>query len=95
MELPQKLIRSSNIDPNLYAKYQNPRSRGSQDIVLTNFSLFAIMAESKKGHKLVNISWNSLKRYSGPLNIDPNLHDKCDRLWDFGPYGGTFAKFSF
>ena len=26
-----------NIDPNLYVKYQNPSSRGSQDIVLTRF----------------------------------------------------------
>ena len=37
MELPQKLIRSSNIDPNLYAKHQNPSLSGSQDIVLTRF----------------------------------------------------------
>ena len=21
--------------------------------------------------------------------------EKCDRLWDFGPYGGTWAKFGF
>ena len=20
---------------------------------------------------------------------------RCDRLWDFGPYGGTWAKFGF
>ena len=26
-----------NSDPNLYALYQNPRSSGSQDIVLTRF----------------------------------------------------------
>ena len=26
-----------NIDPNLYANYQNPSSSGSQDIVLTRF----------------------------------------------------------
>ena len=26
-----------NIDSNLYVKYQNPSSRGSQDIVLTGF----------------------------------------------------------
>ena len=26
-----------NIDPTLYVKYQNPSSRGSQDIVLTRF----------------------------------------------------------
>ena len=26
-----------NIDPDLYVKYQNPSSRGSQDIVLTRF----------------------------------------------------------
>ena len=35
------------------------------------------MAESKKGHNSVNISWNSLIIYSGHLNIDPNLYSKC------------------
>ena len=42
-----------NIDPNLYAKYQNPSSSGSQDIMLTRFSHcypIAIIVESKKGH---------------------------------------------
>ena len=24
----------------------------------------------------------------------PTVHI-CDRLWDFGPYGGTWAKFGF
>ena len=28
-----------NIDPKPYAKYENPSSRGSQDVVLTRFSL--------------------------------------------------------
>ena len=28
------------------------------------------------GHNSVNISWNSLKSYSGSLNIDPNLYAK-------------------
>ena len=38
---PQNSLKSKtghlNIDPNLYVKYKNPRSRGSQDIVLTRF----------------------------------------------------------
>ena len=34
------------------------------------------MAESKKGHDSVNGSWNSLRSYSGHLNIDPNLYAK-------------------
>ena len=37
----QNLLKSKsghlNIDPNLYVKYQNPSSRGSEDIVLTRF----------------------------------------------------------
>ena len=37
----QKFVKSKsshlNIFPNLYVKYQNPSSRGSQDIVLTRF----------------------------------------------------------
>ena len=33
-----------NIDPKSYAKYQNPSSSGSQDIMLKGFSI-AIMAE--------------------------------------------------
>ena len=38
MELAPKLIRSSKYCmPNLYAKYQNPSSRGSYDIMLTSF----------------------------------------------------------
>ena len=36
----------------------------------------AIMAESKKGHNLVNILRNSVKRLSGHLNSDPNLYVK-------------------
>ena len=39
-------------------------------MVLTMFFI-AIMAESKKRHKLVNISRNLLKSYSSHLNIDP------------------------
>ena len=39
--ISQNLLKSKsghfNIDPNLYVKYQNPRSRGSKDIVLTRF----------------------------------------------------------
>ena len=42
---------------------------------LQGFSI-AIMAESKKGHNPVNISWNSLRSYSGHLNIEPNLYAK-------------------
>ena len=34
------------------------------------------MAESKKRHNSVNISGNSLRSYSGHLNIDPNLYAK-------------------
>ena len=37
-----------NIDPNQYAKYQNPSSSGSQDIILQGFSV-ALMEELKKG----------------------------------------------
>ena len=36
-----------------------------------NVFFIATMAESKKRHKLVNISQNSLKSYSSHLNIDP------------------------
>ena len=50
----KRLSGNLNIDLNLYAKYQNPSSWGSQD-----FSI-VIMVESKKGHNLVNISQNSL-----------------------------------
>ena len=38
-------------------RYQNPSLSGSQDIVLTMFSI-DIMVELKKGHRLANISWN-------------------------------------
>ena len=31
------LIKSLNIDPNMYVKYQNPSSSGSQDIALKKF----------------------------------------------------------
>ena len=54
------LLGHLNINSNLYAKYQNTSSSGSQDIVLTSFSI-AILVELKKGHKLVNISRNLLK----------------------------------
>ena len=37
-----------NIDPNQYAKYQNPSLSGSQDIILQGFSV-ALMEELKKG----------------------------------------------
>ena len=37
MEFAQKLISHLNIDPKLYAKYHNPSSSSSQDIVLTRF----------------------------------------------------------
>ena len=43
------------------ANYQNPSSSGSQDIVLTRFSI-ALMAESKKERNSISISLNSLKR---------------------------------
>ena len=48
------------IDPKPYAEYLNPSSSGSQDKMLTRFSI-AIMVGSKKGHSSVNISWNSLR----------------------------------
>ena len=38
----------------------------------------AIMVKSKKGHHLVNISRNSLKSYSGHLNIDLKQYDKYE-----------------
>ena len=31
-----------NMNPNLYVKYQNPSSRGSQDIVLTIFLYYRV-----------------------------------------------------
>ena len=37
-----------NIDPNLYVKYQNPSSSGSQDIVLTRF-LYCYNGRIQKG----------------------------------------------
>ena len=37
-----------NINPNLYVKYQNPSSRGSQDIVLTRF-LYCYNGRVEKG----------------------------------------------
>ena len=37
-----------NIDPNLYVKYQNPCSRGSQDILLTRF-LYCYNSRVEKG----------------------------------------------
>ena len=37
MGFSQKLIKSLNIDPKPYAKYQNPSSGGYQNIVLTRF----------------------------------------------------------
>ena len=46
-----------NIDPNLYAKYQNI----TQGVLKTSCSLFAVIAESKTGHNLVSISQKSLK----------------------------------
>ena len=36
------------------------------------------MVESKKGHNLVNVSQNSLKSYSGHLNIDPKPYAKYE-----------------
>ena len=50
-----------NIETKPFAKYQNPSSSSSQDIVYTRFHI-ALMVKSKKGHNLVNISRNSLKR---------------------------------
>ena len=48
-----KLLKSYSdhlkIDPNLYAKYHNPSSGSSQDIVLTSFFSVATMTESKRG----------------------------------------------
>ena len=64
-----------NFNPNLNAKYQNPSSSGSQDIVLTRFSI-VIMPESEKGHNSVNILWNTLKSYSVHLNITFNRYAK-------------------
>ena len=54
-----------NINPNLYAKYQNQNSRGSEDIALTR---------AKDGHN--NISRNTLKGESGYLNINPKSYAK-------------------
>ena len=51
-----------NINPKPYAKYQNPSSSRSQDIMLTRFFFIAIMVKLKKGHNLLNISRNSLKK---------------------------------
>ena len=34
------------------------------------------MVESKKGHNLVNVSWNSLKSLSDHLNINPKPYAK-------------------
>ena len=36
------------------------------------------MVKSKKGHNLVNISRNSLKSWSGHLNIDPKPYAKYE-----------------
>ena len=36
------------------------------------------MVKSKKGHNLVNIPRNSLKKYSGHLNIDPKPYAKYE-----------------
>ena len=49
---PQNSLKSKsgllNIDPNLYVQYQNPSSRGSQDIVLTRF-LYCYNGTVEKG----------------------------------------------
>ena len=57
------------MDSKLYAKYQNPSSSSSQDIMLTKFSV-AMMA-AKMGHNSVISPWNLLKILSDHLNIDP------------------------
>ena len=48
--LPKSKSGHLNIDPNLYAKYENPSLRGSQDIVLTRF-LYCYNGRVKKGAK--------------------------------------------
>ena len=48
------------INPKSYATYQYPSSSGFQYRVDKVF-IIAIMAESKKGHNLVNFLLNSLK----------------------------------
>ena len=43
------------------------------------------MVKSKKGHNFANISRNSLKSYSGHLNIDPKPYAKYENPCTSGP----------
>ena len=36
-----------------------------------------------------------IKQTKCPQNGLGKDHNICDRLWDFGPYGGTWAKLGF
>ena len=52
------------------------------------------MAESKKGHNLVNISWNFLKNKTGRLNIDPNLLAKYENSSLSGSQDNVLTSFA-
>ena len=64
-----------NIYPNLFVKYQNPCSRGSQDIVLTRF-LYCDNGRVDKGAQFSQYFTELAPKLSGHLNIDPNLYAK-------------------
>ena len=51
------------------------------------------MVELKKGHNLVNISWNSLKNYSGHLNINSKPYAKYQNPSSKGSQGIVLTKF--
>ena len=51
------------------------------------------MVQSKKGHYQVNISQNSLKSYSGHLNIDPKPYAKYENPSSSGSQDIVLTRF--
>ena len=62
----------NHLGHNMCAKYHDPSSSGSPDILLTRFHRFT-MHKSKKGHNSVKYSQNFMKSLSGHLHLRHNL----------------------
>ena len=69
----------------LPAKYQPNRPGGSGENIFECFLPYMGMAA------ILNFGSKPFQL----LFVPQCLEAICDRLWDFGPYGGTWAKFGF
>ena len=83
-----------NIDPKQYAKYQDPSSSGSIDVMLTWFS-YCYNSKVRKRSITLSIFYGIQSKVNQVINTDPKLYAKYKFPSSSGPLDIVLKRFFF